>query len=189
MLSVICNAQKKYSKGNPKKIWKTTNYKTGDIPNCLKFIPSIVDKKMDNFLKINNDSNQDAVIKLVKLDYVNKTEVTSRVSFIEKHSKYKIKNIPSGKYYLKIAYGTAWKEKANVNESCSCRFSLNPKYEKGKVLDFTPIKKQYGTDIPSYSVIIDSSLLKQTPPKNDLYYHDFGEEIFVDSSEKLKAKE
>ncbi len=41
MLSVTCNAQKKYSKGNQKKLWKITNYKTGDIPNCLKFIPSI----------------------------------------------------------------------------------------------------------------------------------------------------
>ncbi|WP_010183052.1 hypothetical protein [Aquimarina agarilytica] len=143
---------------------------------------------MDNFLKINNDSNQDAVIKLVKLGYLSRIDVTSRVVYIEKKSTFKMKNIPSGKYYFKIAYGTEWKEKPNVNKCCSCRFFLNPKYEKGKILDFIPIKKQYGTDIPSYSVTIDSSLLKQTPPKNDLYYHDFGEEIFVDSSEKLNTK-
>ena len=133
--------------------WKATNYKTGDIPKYLEVDPKY-DYNLDNFLNINNsNTTTDAVVKLIKI-HPNYEETTTRIAFLEANQTYKMKNIPAGKYYLKIAYGNEWKEYSNSDLSLG-RFQINPQYEKGEdIIDFTPIKLSSGIDVPSYELTL-----------------------------------
>ena len=59
-----------------------------------------------------------------------------RYVFINRGSTYRIRNVPEGRYYLKIAYGKDWFSKI-VEEKCIGRFLQNPFYEQGEdILDF-----------------------------------------------------
>ncbi|MDQ3019830.1 MAG: DnaJ domain-containing protein [Bacteroidota bacterium] len=90
--------------------WLKSNYSTGSVPNCFKFTPQF-DRSLDNELEINVGSNTDVVIQLY--NYITKKCV--RILYIKNNSSYEIKNIPEGKYFVKIAYGKIG-EKKNLME-------------------------------------------------------------------------
>lgn len=176
LCSISCFAQiKRTTKTNndPKGKWIATSYKTGDVPKCLN-TPQEFDSNMDNFLKITNkNSSTNAVVKLIRLDTPNKKEVTYRIAFIKAGDIYTMLNIPAGKYYTKIAYGTEWKQLVDKRGECvcQCKFTKNAQYEKGgNIIDFYPIRTSIGTDIPNYQLTLDAE------NANDGYFHDFGEE-------------
>ncbi len=78
-----------------------------------------------------------------------------RYVFINSGSNYKIRNIPEGKYYLKIAYGKEWFSKVE-NEHCIGKFLRNPLYEKGDdIMDFDLQKASYGYNVSSYQLKLD----------------------------------
>ena len=75
-----------------------------------------------------------------------------RTVFIESGDFTIIKNIPEGKYYLKLAYGTDWREK-KVGRKCVGRFIENAQYEIGKErLNYKVISINNRVDTPSYSL-------------------------------------
>lgn len=137
--------------------WDTTEYETGETPECLNIVPEF-DYSLDNYLKINNvGSNTEAVVKLIKIDNPNGEELTYRIAYIQNGDNHYLRNVPAGKYYLKIAYGTDWRE-TTENGNCFGRFIQNPQYEKGgDIVDFTPIKTVNGLDVPSYELSLDVS--------------------------------
>jgi len=142
--------------------WQATNYKTGEVPACLRYTP-IFDYQINNNLLIRNINygNTDATEAVVKLIYLknhlqkNSEEITARTAFIKIGESHTMKNIPEGKYYLKIAYGTEWKE-STINNKCIGRFTINPQYEKGDdIVDFSSIKTPDGIEFPSYQLSLD----------------------------------
>ena len=137
--------------------WDTTEYETGETPECLNIVPEF-DYSLDNYLKVNNvGSNTEAVVKLIKIDNPNGEELTYRSAYIQNGDNHYMRNVPAGKYYLKIAYGTDWRE-TTENGNCLGRFIQNPQYEKGgDIVDFTPIKTVNGMDLPSYELSLDVS--------------------------------
>ena len=155
--------------------WETKKYETGTQPECLSSIPEF-DYSLDNFLKIKNvGSNTEAVVKLIKIDNANGEELTYRIAYIQDGDIFEMKNIPAGKYYLKIAYGKDWRE-TTQGGTCYGKFIQNPQYEKGDdIVDFTPIKTSAGLDVPSYELSLDVS---NTGSNNSLSTDDISEEDF-----------
>ena len=139
------------------KDWDTTEYETGETPECLSIVPEF-DYSLDNYLKVNNvGSNTEAVVKLIKIDNPNGEELTYRIAYIQNGDNHYMRNVPQGKYYLKIAYGSDWRE-TTEGGNCYGRFIKNPQYEKGgDIVDFTPIKTIEGMDVPSYELALDVS--------------------------------
>ncbi len=135
--------------------WDETEYETGETPQCLNIVPEF-DYKMDNHLIIKNEgSESEAVVKLIKIDTPNGEEVTYRIAFIKAGDNHDMKNIPKGKYYLKIAYGQEWKE-TNLNNRCTGKFTKKPQYEKGDdIVDFSPVRTSEGIELPSYELSLD----------------------------------
>jgi len=139
--------------------WDSTNYATGSNPGCFNFTPRY-DKSINNHLEVTVGSNTDAVIKVINVA----TGRCIRYCYIRSDESYDIKHIPQGRYYLKIAYGTDWRQKIE-NGICKGKFIRNALYKRGdEILDF---HKQYkGTEtvngetyrnysIPSYSLSLD----------------------------------
>lgn len=154
--------------------WDTTEYETGETPECLNIVPEF-DYNMDNFLKIKNDgSDTEAVVKLIKIDNQNTEEITYRIAFIKAGDIHTMNNIPAGKYYLKIAYGQEWKE-TSLDGNCTGKFTVNPQYEKGgDIVDFYPVKSSNGTEIPNYELTLDV----EHTGNNNLSTDDISEEEF-----------
>ena len=157
--------------------WESTEYVTGETPECLNIVPEF-DYSLDNFLKITNvGSNTEAVVKLIRIDNANGEELTYRIAYIQDGDVHQMKNIPAGKYYLKIAYGKDWRETTD-NGNCYGKFVQNPQYEKGQdIVDFTPIKTSQGVDVPSYELSLDVS---NTGSNNSLETKDISEQNFND---------
>lgn len=133
--------------------WIDHNHTSGSNPNCENINPKY-DKKLDNFLRIKVGSNTDVVVKLMEINNYGK-DVCTRIVFIRSADTYEIKNIPEGKYYLKIAYGKDWRQK-NIDGKCHGKFMVGPIYEKGdKILDFNKIEKDEYYDIPSFELSLD----------------------------------
>ena len=64
------------------KDWDTTEYETGETPECLNIVPEF-DYNLDNFLLVKNvGSNSEAVVKLIKIDNPNGEELTYRIAYI-----------------------------------------------------------------------------------------------------------
>ena len=102
----------------------TSNYKysypaNGNIIDCHKVHPQY-DYKIDNELEITVGNNANAAIKMIN----ETTQKCIRYVYIGKNSAYKIKNIPQGRYYLKIAYGDEWGRKEEESP-CANRFVTN----------------------------------------------------------------
>lgn len=78
-----------------------------------------------------------------------------RYVFINSGSTYKIRNIPEGRYYLKIAYGKDWLSKVE-NKQCNGKFIRNPLYEKSEdIMDFNIQQTLKGYNIPSFRLSLD----------------------------------
>jgi hypothetical protein len=141
------------------KDWNKINLTTGTRPDCYNFTPRY-DYSLDNRLEIIVGSNTDVVIKLIN----QKTGKCIRYVYIRNNSTFNIANIPEGKYYLKIAYGSVWRQKVE-NGKCLGKFVQNSIYKKGdEILDFNKIYKGVTVDgdnkytnyqIPSFSLSLD----------------------------------
>ena len=118
--------------------WEKKNYQTGSTPDCENITPKY-NYEIDNYLKINVGSNTDVVVKLIRID--NNGDECIRIVYVRSGESYLIKNIPEGKYYLKIAYGKDYRSKI-IDNQCNIKFIKNAQYEKGKdILDYYNIRK------------------------------------------------
>lgn len=139
--------------------WDAKNYETGSSPGCYNFTPRYK-KSLNNRLEIKVGSNTDAVLKLIGLS----AGKCIRYVYIRSRDIYTIRNIPEGKYYLKIAYGKDWRQKI-INGKCVGKFVSNALYKKGdEILDFKKVyegvRKEDGKSfrsyqVPSYSLKLD----------------------------------
>jgi hypothetical protein len=143
--------------------WNEDNIKNGQMPSCYNFVPKRGD--VDNYLSVSVGTGTDVTIKIMKKN----VDECIRYVFINSGTTYKIKNIPEGKYYLKIAYGKDWLSKIE-NNKCIGKFLQNPMYEKGKeTLDYNVIYTKDGSSIPSYSLeldVVSSSILNSFDSQN-----------------------
>jgi hypothetical protein len=141
--------------------WEEKKYQSGVTPDCENVTPKY-DYESDNFLGINVGSGTDVVVKLIKNGTYE--DECIRVVYVRSGDSYKIKNIPQGRYYLKIAYGKDYRKKV-IDGVCYVKFMKNAQYEKGLgILDFNHIKKpdqRIGNniyeswDVPSFEVSLD----------------------------------
>lgn len=86
--------------------WKKVRLRTGDAPSKYAVKP-VYDKSVDNFLEIQTSSSTEAIVKLMKMssEQVSFADTCVRVAYISAGTTYKMKNIPLGRYYVKVAYG------------------------------------------------------------------------------------
>lgn len=121
----------------------------GQFPECYNFKPK--KGKTDNYLAIYVGGGTDVSIKVMDVT----TEKCVRYIFINSGTDYRITNIPTGKYYLKIAYGRNWFSKID-NNRCVGKFLKNPIYEKGEdILDYNLQYKSGGYSVPSFELKLD----------------------------------
>jgi len=129
--------------------WEETMVSDGQLPSCYNFIPK--KSNIDNYLEVQVGGGTDVAIKVMDL----KTDKCIRYVFINSRSSYKIRNIPEGIYYLKIAYGKDWFSKVE-NGKCIGKFISSPMYEKGdELMDFNFQYTSDGFQIPSYELELD----------------------------------
>ncbi len=129
--------------------WETQELANGQFPSCYNFVPKKSD--IDNYIEIHVGGGTDVAIKVMSFA----DEKCIRYVFINSGSMYKIRNIPEGLYYLKIAYGKEWYSKT-LNGQCIGKFIRNPLYEKGEeILDFKLKYSDDGYSIPSYQLELD----------------------------------
>ncbi len=125
--------------------WEEQNYKTGNKPDCFNFNPKY--SNLDNKLEVVNGAT-DVVIKLINTA----NNKCIRYVYIKSSDSYSIKNIPEGKYVVKIAYGSDWRQKIE-NRKCVGKFMWNASYEEGKeILDFNRVREKGGYKLPYYSL-------------------------------------
>src|SRR5690606_22190015 len=82
--------------------WEEKNIENGQLPVCYNFQPK--KGKIKNRLEVHVGGGTDVAIKVMNIS----TEKCVRYVFINSGSTFKIRNIPEGQYYLKIAYGKNW---------------------------------------------------------------------------------
>lgn len=139
--------------------WDEVKYYNGQTPECFNYAPRY-DRELDNQLRVTVGGGTDVVIKVMEAS----TDRCIRYVYIKSRSTYAIRNIPQGRYYLKIAYGKRWVEKKEAG-MCIGKFASNPLYEKGEdILDFrtrsTGISYENGQryenyEIPSFEIQLD----------------------------------
>jgi hypothetical protein len=150
-----------FLKIDPYNGWEKKNYQSGITPECENVTPKY-DYELDNYLRVNVGSGTDVVIKLMKKSGY--SDECIRIVYVRSGDTYEIKNIPQGRYYLKIAYGKDYRKKI-VDSICYVKFMKNAQYEKGiEILDFNLIKKpneRIGNnvyeswDVPSVEIFLD----------------------------------
>ena len=129
--------------------YNSTFLNVGEMPDCYNFKP--IYSSIDNYLKVDVGNNTDVAIKVINA----KTDVCIRFVYINSNSSFKIKNIPEGIFYLKIAYGKDWYMK-NENGKCVGKFTSGALYEKGQdLMDFNVQKTSTGESIPYYELKLD----------------------------------
>ncbi|MBV5313628.1 MAG: SH3 domain-containing protein [Prolixibacteraceae bacterium] len=148
-------------KPDPYSGWEVKNYESGVTPECENVTPQY-DINLDNFLRINVGSGTDVVVKLMKKGLYD--DECIRIVYIRSTDTFEIKNIPEGRYYLKIAYGSDYRQKI-VDNQCYVKFMNNAQYEKGsEILDFNKVKQpnqRIGNEIyenwsvPSFELLLD----------------------------------
>jgi hypothetical protein len=130
--------------------WIDPKIKTGKSPRGFAYSPKY-DRTIDNYLRVVVGSNTDVVVKL--MSYKNNTCI--RYIYIKSGDTYSIRNIPQGKYYLKIAYGREWRQR-ELQGKIIGRFTKNALYEIGEdVLDYNII---YGSQTIEGDVISSSPI-------------------------------
>lgn len=129
--------------------WNTRDVSNGLMGSCYNFKPRY--GKTKNYLAVSVGNNTSVVIKV--MDQI--TEKCVRYVYVNTNSTYKIKNIPEGVYYLKIAYGSGWMSKVEGGK-CIGKFVSNPIYKiSDRVLDFNRRYTSNGYEIPSFSLQLD----------------------------------
>ena len=110
---------------DPNSDWEKKNYQSGVTPDCENVTPKY-DYDINNYLRINVGSGTDVVVKLMKKGYYE--DECIRIVYVRSGDTYEIKNIPEGRYYLKIAYGKDYRKKI-VENICYVKFKKNAQYE------------------------------------------------------------
>ncbi|UKJ07918.1 J domain-containing protein [Solitalea lacus] len=129
--------------------WEEKDVNNGQLPSCYNFIPK--KSKIDNYLEVQVGGGTDVAIKVMNL----RTDKCVRYVFINSGSTYKIRNIPEGTYYLKIAYGKDWFSKVEKGK-CVGKFLRNPMYEKGNdIMNFNLQNTSDGYRVPSFQLQLD----------------------------------
>ena len=142
---------------DPYKDWEKKDYESGATPDCENLTPEF-DYDIDNYLKISVGSNTDVVVKLMKISSYGDRCI--RMAYIRSNETFYIKNVPEGKYYLKIAYGKDWRQNI-IGSQCVGKFIKNAKYEKGdEILDFNIQKTYKGKSIPYFELSLDIIMTK-----------------------------
>ena len=119
----------------------------GELLGCNGIKPKY-NYGLDNKLLVSVGSNANVAVKLINI--IN--DKCIRYVFIKKNSSYSIRNIPEGRYYLKIAYGDDWSV-IDGQPSCTGRFTKNTLFEKGEdVLDYNLVYSGNGYQVPSFSL-------------------------------------
>jgi hypothetical protein len=160
-------------KKDPYSGWDKKQYESGETPECENVAPQY-DYKLDNYLKVNVGSHTDVVIKLMKKQYSG--DICTRIIFIRSNETYYLRNIPEGNYYLKIAYGSDWRQKI-VDNQCYGKFMKNAQYEIGQErLDYNVIHKYDRDQVPSFELSLDVIVTRGTKPtfkSNDISEAEF----------------
>lgn len=131
--------------------WEDVSYSNGEAPECFNYTPRY-DRELDNQLRVTVGGGTDVVIKVMEVS----TDKCIRYVYVKSRSTYSIRNIPQGRYYLKIAYGKRWVEKKESG-MCIGKFASSPLYEKGEdILDFrtriTGISYENGQRYENYEI-------------------------------------
>jgi tetratricopeptide (TPR) repeat protein len=122
----------------------------GEFSECSEIKPKY-NKGLDNNLLINVGNNASVAVKLINIS----NDKCIRYVYVNKNSSYYIRNIPEGRYYLKIAYGDDWSI-MDGQSYCTGRFSKNTHFEKGEdILDFNLVYSRNGYQVPSFSLKLD----------------------------------
>lgn len=126
------------------------NIKNGDEPDCSNYSPEYK-RDLDNKLEVEVGGGTDVAIKLMEKG----TDKCIRYFFVNSRTTYAIKNIPEGRYYLKIAYGKRWMMTSQDGE-CKGKFLKSPSYEKGDdILDFNVKHMGEHISIPYFKISLD----------------------------------
>ena len=157
-----------FLKIDPYSGWEKKNYQSGVTPECENVTPKY-DYGLDNYLRINVGSGTDVVVKLMKKGSYE--DECIRIVYVRSGDTYEIKNIPEGRYYVKIAYGKDYRKKI-VDNMCYVKFLKSAQYEKGsEILDFYKIKQadeRIGKNIyenwsiPSFELSLNVIMTKET---------------------------
>lgn len=160
----------KHLKIDPYSGWEKKNYQSGVTPDCENITPRY-DYELDNYLRINVGSGTDVVVKLMKIGYYR--DECIRIVYVRSKDTYEIKNIPEGKYYVKIAYGTDYRQKI-VDNHCYVKFMKDSQYEKSiEILDFNLVKQpnkiignqvSENWSVPSFELSLDVVVKKGIRP-------------------------
>lgn len=154
------------SRENKYKSWEKKTYKSGATPKNYNFKGKF-DYKLDNFLKIKVGKNTEVVVKMYKMGKTKSQDQLARIVYINSNTVNFIRNVPEGKYYLKIAYGREWKETTKNGKKYGT-FTRKALYEESKqVLDFNTVKTSKGINIPSYNLALDLTSGGYTPGGSD----------------------
>lgn len=126
-----------------------------NVPNS-EFIDCVgmkfrYNRELNNKLVISVGSQASVAVKLINIT----SNKCIRYVFVNKNSTFSIRNIPEGKYFLKIAYGDDWSVQKGKS-LCTGRFARNQFFEKGSdVLDYNLIYSDNGYTVPSFSLKLD----------------------------------
>lgn len=128
-------------------VYNIVPMKNGNVSNCFGFKPTY-DYSIDNKLIITAELT-DAAVKIFNYE----TDKCIRFIFINNGTTYTVKNIPEGKYYLKIAYGSDWSVK-NGDPICKGHFTSHALYKRDDELyDFNKVYYADGkVSIPYYTL-------------------------------------
>jgi hypothetical protein len=157
-----------FLKIDPYSGWEKKSYQSGTTPECENVTPTY-DYEIDNYLRIVVGSGTDVVVKLMNIE-----DQCIRIVYVRSGDTYEIKNIPQGRYYLKIAYGEDFRKKI-VDGVCYVKFMKNAEYEKSQeILDFNLIKKPdqiFGNsvyeswDVPVFELFLNVSRTNRASKK------------------------
>jgi len=128
-------------------VYVNVTVKNGNFSNCSGITPSY-DRSINTRLIISTELT-DAAVKI--FDY--QTDKCIRFVFINDETTYTVKNIPEGRYYLKIAYGNDWSVKEG-EPICSGHFSSHASYKRdNSIYDFNRTISDDGrVSIPYYTL-------------------------------------
>jgi hypothetical protein len=147
----------KLLKKDPHNGWIRKKLESGESPECDNYDKQY-DNNIDNYLRINVGSHTNVVVKLMQRRPDG--DVCIRMAFIRRNESTAMKNIPEGDYYLKIAYGSDWRQKV-IDNQCVGKFMENAHYEIGKErLSYNIVHQIDRDQIPSYELTLDMITVK-----------------------------
>lgn len=152
--------------------YKETIYNTGDCPYLSWYGSGRKDSESLSELKILNYSSTEAVV-LIESSYGS----VIRHVYIKNNSTYTIKNIPEGRYRMKVMYGNSWNnEKDNGPGYPKGGFMKNVSFSKSKdneLFDFVFEKTYDGVSYPTYSVtlhkVVNGNMQTESIDKDDFF--------------------